>query len=102
MKPSVTDIYGISPLHYIHAGIEGVLFFMHLLNKVIKDVNVAAAHEFNVALGLILYKGHQKDRHNERSYRTISTCPFMAKALDLYIRDICLNSWNSVTAKTQY
>ena len=102
MKPSVTDIYGISPLHYIHAGIEGVLFFMHLLNEVIKDVNVAAAHEFNVALGLILYKGHQKDRHNERSYRTISTCPFMAKALDLYIRDICLNSWNSVTAKTQY
>ena len=51
---------------------------------------------------MILYKGHHKDKHSHRSYRTISTCPLLAKALDLYIRDLSQNQWNQVTAETQY
>ena len=33
----------------------------------------------------ILYKGHGKDKESDRSYRTISTCPLLAKCLDIYV-----------------
>ena len=56
----------------------------------------------NTALGLILYKGHKKEKTSERSYRTISTCPFLAKSLDLYLRDLHVEKWNKCQASTQY
>ena len=43
-----------------------------------------------------------KDKTSDRSYRTISTCPVVAKALDLYIRDLNINSWNQNQAETQF
>ena len=36
------------------------------------------------------------------AYRTISTCPLLSKALDLYIRDLHLSKWNQQQADTQY
>ena len=58
--------------------------------------------ELNVAHGIILYKGHKKEKTSERSYRTISTCPFLSKAQDLYIRDLYQDKWNDCQASTQY
>jgi hypothetical protein len=46
--------------------------------------------------------GHGKDKTSDRSYRTISTCPLVAKALDIYIRDLSLHEWNNMQAETQY
>ena len=34
--------------------------------------------ELNVAYGFILYIGHSKDKTSDRTYRTISKCPFLA------------------------
>ena len=84
MKTHVTDIDGISPLHYVNAGEEGVQHYAALLNVFITDVNNSTLDDLNRALGIILYKGHLKDKNSDRSYRTISTCPFIAKSLDLY------------------
>ena len=56
----------------------------------------------NVAHGIIHYKGHKKDKNNERAYRTISTCPFLSKALDLYVRDLHQEKWSACQASTQY
>ena len=102
MKSHVIDFYSITSLHYINAGEEGLLHFCSLLNSIIKDVNNATLEEFNLALGLILYKGHRKEKTSDRSYRTISTCPFLAKALDLYLRDLYHELWDNCTAPTQY
>ena len=35
-------------------------------------------------------------------YRTISTCPVLARALDLYIRDLHKDKWSICQATTQY
>ena len=102
MKTHVTDIFGITPLHYLNAGISGVEHFRFLLNTVISDVSKATIDELNTALGVILYKGHKKDKNLDRSYRTISTCPLLAKSLDLYLRDLYQNKWGQSTALTQY
>ena len=51
---------------------------------------------------LLLYKAHGKLRTNDNAYRTISTCPLAAKALDLYIRDLHVDKWNQQQAPTQY
>ena len=102
LKAHVIDIYGITAKHYINAGDEGLEHFATLLNYVISDVNNATIEELNTALGLILYKGHKKDKNSDRSYRTISTCPFIAKAIDLYLRDLYQDSWDACTAPTQY
>ena len=102
LKSHVTDYYGITALHYTNAGEEGLIHFSSLLNSIITDVNNATIEELNLAYGLILYKGHGKEKTSDRSYRTISTCPFLAKALDLYLRDLYKELWDDCTAPTQY
>ena len=61
-----------------------------------------AIDEVNTAYACILFKGHNKDKSSSNSYRTISTCPVVAKALDLHIRDLHLASWNLRQMSTQY
>ena len=92
MKKHVIDIYSISALHYSNAGDEGLIHFASLMNSAITDVNNTTIEELNLALGLILNKGHRKYKNSDRSYRTISTCPFIAKAIDLYLRDLYQDS----------
>ena len=58
--------------------------FQDILNTIIGDVNNATAEELNVAHGLILFKGHKKEKTSDRSYRTIISCSFLSKALDYF------------------
>ena len=102
VKKNVTDFYGISAQYYLNAGAPGLLHFNLLLNGIIKDVNNTSLTELNTVYGLILYKGHNKEKTNHRSYRTISTCPFLAKCIDLYVRDLSHELWDSQIAETQY
>ena len=102
IKKHVRDIYNITAVHYSNAGSEGLLHYNHLLNGIIADVNNASLDELNSALGLILWKWHGKDKSSDRSYRTISTCPFLAKSLDLYLRDLYQEQWDKLQAETQY
>ena len=102
IKKNVHDIYNISALHYLNAGSEGMLHFNFLLNGIVADVNNASLEELNLALGLILYKGHGKEKTSDRAYRTISTCPFLAKSLDMYLRDLFHDRWDACQADTQY
>ena len=102
LKKHVLDINGISVQHYTNAGDEGTVHFAAQMNSIISDVNNGAIEELNLALGLILYKGHNKNKNSDRSYRTISTCPLVAKALDLHVRDLYQAQWDICTAPTQY
>ena len=101
MKKNVHDIFSVSPLHYLNAGEEGLAHFNFILNAIISNVNNAKLDDMNLVLGLILWKGHKKDNNSDRSYRTISTCPLLAKATDMYIRDLYNKQWNTCQAPTQ-
>ena len=61
-KKNVADFYSITASHYLNAGEEGISHFEDLLNLIITDVNNASAEELNVAHGLILHKGHKKEK----------------------------------------
>ena len=89
-------------LHFINAGVEGVEHFHFLFNCIIDDVNNASIEELNSVYALLLHKGHNKPRNVSNAYRTISTCPLLAKALDTYIRHLHLSKWNTEQAATQY
>ena len=102
LKPSVTDFFSITSQHYINAGSAGLAHFNLLLNVFICDVNNCTIEELNTVLALLLYKGHGKEKTLDTSYRTISTCPLLAKSLDIYIRDLCIRDWNNKQAITQY
>ena len=102
MRPSVTDFYSMTTQHYINAGHEGLLHFNFLLNCIISDLNNSTVEELNNVYALLLHKGHGKIKTDERSYRTISTCPLLSKALDLYLRDLHAEKWQAVQADTQY
>ena len=102
MKKSVSDYFSITALHYLYAGQEGLLHFHHLLNALISEVNNSSIEELNVAYGHILYKGHRKDKTSDRSYRTISSCPFLAKSIDYYLRSLYHTYWDKCQAPTQY
>ena len=50
----------------------------------------------------VLYKGHGKAKDHDRSYRTISTCPLLAKALDKYIGSLYESGWAAAQACSQF
>ena len=102
MKKDVKDHYSITALHYIHAGHEGLQHICDVINGILADIRNAGLEELNTAHALIYYKGHSKDKTSDRSYRNISSCPFPAKLLDMYIRDLYGYLWKEQQAKTQY
>ena len=102
LRADVTDFYSITAHHFINAGKAGFEHFFFLLSSLVKNVNLASLAELNTVWACILYKGHGKDRCSDRSYRTISTCPLLAKALDTYIGQLCESGWAEVQAPTQF
>ena len=102
MSPDVTDFFGLTPNHYNHAGPAGWDHFYKLLNALISDISNIIIFEVNAVHACIYFKGHGKDKSSSRSYRTISTCPVVAKALDLYICDLSIDAWNNDQAETQF
>ena len=65
-------------------------------------MNLASLEELNTIWACILHKGHGKNRNSDRSYRTISTCPLLAKALDTYVGQLYGGGWAQVQASTQF
>ena len=102
IKPSVMDLYSISADHYINAGKIGIKHFHILLSALIDDVSNITISEINSVHACILFKGHGKDKNSDRSYRTISVCPVVAKALDLYIRELNIDCWRANQADVQF
>ena len=102
LKPSASDFFSVTPNHFINAGMAGLVHYNLLLNTFIIDVNNCAIKDLNTVLALLLYKGHNKDRTLDTSYRTISSCPLLAKSLDFYVRDLFIEDWNKCQAETQY
>ena len=102
IKPAVNDFYSITANHYKNCGSEGFRHFNFILNTLISEINLISLPELNSVYAHILYKGHKKDKTSERSYRTISTCPLLAKSLDSYIRELNIENWKSAQAKTQF
>ena len=102
LKKDVRDIHNITALHFLNAGDEGLRHFNAIINAILTSVNNASIDDLNRVLGIILYKGHDKDKTSSRSYRTISTCPVVAKAIDLYLRDLYHQLWDLKQAPTQY
>ena len=73
-----------------------------LLSTLISNINNANLSELNDIWAMILYKGHGKNKESDRSYRTISTCPLLAKCLDLYVGQHNYADWKLAQAPTQF
>ena len=102
IKKQVNDIFSITAAHYLNAGEEGLLHYNFLLNCIISDLNNSTMEELNTIYAIILYKSHGRDKYCDRSYRSISTCPFLSKSIDLYLRDLYGGEWDKQQAATQY
>ena len=102
LRPEVNDLNSLTANHFIHAGLEGVIHFAFLLNCIISEVNLSSLEELNNVWAMILFKGHGKDRESDRSYRTISTCPLLSKAMDKYVGGLCESGWAAAQAETQF
>ena len=102
LRPDVNDLHSITAHHFIHAGLEGVLHFTFLLNSIISNINLSSLNRLNEVWAMVLFKGHNKDRESDRSYRTISTCPLLSKALDKYVGGLCESGWAAAQAATQF
>ena len=102
IRKNVNDFFSVTALHYLNAGMPGVIHFQFLMNTVIANVNYAKLPEMNTIYACVLFKGHSKCKEDVRSYRTISTCPLLSKALDIHVRNLSVNDWNNAQADTQY
>ena len=102
VRDDVNDLFSITASHFINAGATGLRHFHFLLSALIKNIDNSSLSELNDIWAMILYKGHSKDRENARSYRTISTCPLLAKCLDVYIGQRYFPLWKQVQAPTQF
>ena len=95
-------LFWIVPNHYIHGGPVGWTHFHLLLTMLAQNVNDTVISEINTVYACILFKGHGKDKNSDRSYRTISCCPVVAKALDMFIRDMNIKIWNLSQSECQF
>ena len=102
IKPSVNDFFSLTAAHYQHLGEAGLDHLQFLINAAISDLNHLSVDELNMVWACVLYKGHGKDRTCDRSYRTISTCPLVTKAIDLYLSNLYSKMWRKATADTQF
>ena len=93
MKPSVSDLYSITPKHYLTAGESGTIHFYELLKMI--SVNVELP-ELKSAQSIVLHKGHGKPCSSHRSYCCISTCPRLSKGMDCWIGTLRRSYWNSL------
>ena len=66
------------------------------------NINSTSIPEINTANAIILHKGHNKDKNLATSYRTISTCPILSKAIDKYIRELSIEDWNLGRSEVQF
>ena len=102
IKPSVIDLYSVSARHYINGGVPAIKHFQLLLNAVLSDINNYAIAELHAVHAIILYKSHGKDKTSDRSYRTISSCHFIAKCADKYVGLLEKEAWEASEAETQF
>ena len=102
LKPTVMDWYSVTSLHYLHLGHEGILHFVFLMNSIIGNINCSTLEELNTIWAIILHKGGGKDKELDRSWRTISCCPLLAKALDTYMVQLYNAGWSAAQAPTQF
>ena len=72
------------------------------MNRIIEEINAASVEELITVMALLLHKGHDKPKTSDRSYRAISTCPAIAKAVDMFVHDLFSDPWTTVQAETQY
>ena len=102
IKPNVSDYFSITAAHYLHGGEVAIKHFCYLFNTVLENIEIAAADELNRAHAVILHKGHYKPKNLSSSYRTISSCPFLAKSVDIYLGKLSKEDWRSRQAATQF
>ena len=102
LRADVMDLYSTTARHFLCAGAVGILHFTSLLNNLISDTNLSSIPEMNSAWSIMLHKGHGKPRSSSRSWRCISTCPLLAKALDLHVADLQRPHWAAASAPTQF
>ena len=102
LKGDVNDLYSITAKHYTNAGGEGLTRFTFILNLIISNINLSSLDYLNSVWAMILYKGYGKDKESDRSYRTISTCPLVSKALDKYVGGLYESGWATAQAETQF
>ena len=102
LKPDVNDLFSVTARHYVNAGMEGAKHFHYLMNLIISNINLFALPELNSVWAMVLYKAHGKPKDEDRSYRTISTCPLLSKALDMYVGSLYEIGWAAAQAETQF
>ena len=102
IRPSVSDFFSITAGHYLNGGSTGIKHFQFLVNTILANIEVSAIQELNKVHAVILHKGHRKDKNLASSYRTISSCPFIAKAVDIYLGELSREDWSSCQADTQF
>ena len=102
LKSTVMDWFSITSLHFLHLGHEGIIHFVFLMKSIIENINSSSIAELNTIWAIILHKGSKKDPELDRSWRTISSCPLLAKALDTYMVQLYNTGWSAVQAPTQF
>ena len=102
MKPNVSDYFSITAAHYLHGGDVAIRHFHFLFNTILENIEIAAADELNRAHAVVLHKGHNKPKNLSSSYRTISSCPFLTKSVDIYLGKLSKEDWRSRQAETQF
>ena len=102
IRPAVSDFFSVTASHYLNGGVVAIKHFQFLFNSILTNIELAAIEEMNVAHAVVLHKGHGKDKNLSSSYRLISSCPFIAKAVDMYLGDISKDDWKSCQAETQF
>ena len=101
LKPHITD-YSSDPNALSCHCCVGINCFKELLNLLIRNVALGNLLEINSVWSYMLYKDRSRPCDLGNSWRTISSCPLVSKAMDMYVITFHKPQWYASCAPTQY
>ena len=79
------DLYGLTPEHLKHCGVNARKILLNLINSIIEDMYHLSCPQVKAGLGTAIYKGKKKPVSQSSSYRRITVTTLIGSILDRYI-----------------
>ena len=85
------DIFKLSVEHLRYCGDSSLQLIMHLINKIIDNINVLSSPQLNTSIASVIHKGKGKSVFHHKSYRMVRVTPLFSRIIDEYMRPVLIN-----------
>ena len=96
------DIFKLTVEHLRYCGDTSLQFIMHLINKIIDNINVLSSPQLNTSIASVIHKGKGKSVFHHKSYRMVRVTAFFSRIINECIHPELIKIVRPVQNVNQY